>query len=69
VRRARVTREQAALSRAALARELGVDEAAARCGVSSIAIRRALRDAAELSPTRRLLALLEQPTTTKEGHR
>jgi hypothetical protein len=62
VRRQRVTRAQAALSRAALAREIGVEAAAERCGLSQIAIRRALRDAAELSPTRRLLALLEQPT-------
>ena len=62
MRRQRVTRAQAALSRAALAREIGVEAAAEHCGLSQIAIRRALRDAAELSPTRRLLALLEQPT-------
>jgi len=45
--------------RARLAREVGVESAARIAGVSEIAIRRAIRDAAEQSTTRRLLALLE----------
>lgn len=53
-RRELVTRE-----RARLAREHDVPTAARMAGVSEIAIRRALRDAAEQSTTRCLLALLE----------
>lgn len=56
-RRALITQE-----RARLAREHGTETAARIAGVSEIAIRRALRDAAEQTTARRLLALLDSPT-------
>ncbi len=48
--------------RAADARALGVERAAEIHKTSAIAIRRALRDAAEATAARRLLALLDSPT-------
>jgi hypothetical protein len=49
--------------RAADAKTLGVERAAEIHHTSAIAIRRALRDAAEATAARRLLALLDSPTT------
>lgn len=48
--------------RAADAKTLGVERAAEIHHTSAIAIRRALRDAAEANAAQRLLALLDSPT-------
>lgn len=48
--------------RAADAKALGVERAAEIHHTSAIAIRRALRDAAEATAAQRLLALLDSPT-------
>ena len=55
--------DRVALARAKLAREVGVESAARRSGVSPVAIRRALRTAAELSAVRQFLALIDAPST------